>query len=141
MRVENTSITFAGNVETKRKIEKDVKVKGYIRKGKFVQSFQRKQLTNTEEQNRKEVAKRVAIGTATTGAALLGVSLLAYSSIKLKYNINLINAGKNLKSGKNTIKMRTDIRDYKAPVKLEDNKESLTFIFPGLPPNSKAALE
>lgn len=141
MGIENTFITFAGNIEAKDKVKKDVKVKGFVRNGKFIPSFQRKQLTNKEEQNRKEVAKKVAIGTATAGAALLGVSLLTYGSIKLKYNMNLANAGKSLKSGRNTVRMRTDIRDYKAPVKLGDNKESLTFIFPGLPPNAQDQLE
>lgn len=141
MRIKGTFITFAGSADVKNKIKKDVKVKGFIRKGKFIPSFQRKQLTNKDEQNRKEVAKKVAIGTATAGAALLGVGLLTYGSIKLKYNTNLANAGKNLKTGKNTLKMRNDIRDYKAPKVLDDSKESLNFIFPGLPPNAQDQVE
>jgi hypothetical protein len=141
MGIEDRFITFAGNIDTKGKVEKDIKVKGYVRKGKFIQAFQRKQLTNQEEQNRKEVAKKIAIGTATAGAALLGVSLLTYSSVKLKYNMNLAKLGKDLKYGKNTVKMRNDIRDYKPPVKLDDKKESLTFIFPGLPPNAQDQVE
>lgn len=141
MGIENTFIVFAGSAEVKDKVKKDVKVKGFIRNGKFIPSFQRKQLTNKEEQSRKELARNAAISTATAGAAILGVSLLTYGSIKLKYNMNLVNLGKELRTGKNTLRMRTDIKGYKAPTKIGDNKESLNFIFPGLPPNAEAALK
>jgi hypothetical protein len=141
-------ITFAGEVQSpKRKEKKDVKVKGFVRKGRFIQAFQRKQLLNQKENNnsnntdKKELAKKVAVNTAITGAALLGLSLATYGTVKLKYNRNFLKLGQQIKDGKNTLRMRTDIAQYKAPTKIGDDKDSLNFIFPGLPQNAEAAIK
>lgn len=133
MEIRDTFITFAGQVQ---KTKKDVKVKGFVRKGKFVRAFDRNQEVNVKNE-KAELAKKVAI----TGAGLLGVGLTTYALMKLKYNNNFVSLGQKIKDGKNTVRMRTDIRGYKAPTKIGDNKESLNFIFPGLPPNAEAALK
>lgn len=133
--IRDTFITFAGQVQ---KTKKDVKVKSFVRNGKVVRAFDRNQEVNVKN---NELAKKVAIGSLTTLAGVLGVGLAGAAVVKLKYNSNLIKLGKQLKDGKNTIKMRNDIRDYKPPRPLEADKETLTFVFPGLPRDAKAALQ
>ena len=128
MKIEDTFITFAGSVATKKKVEKDIKVKGYVRKGKFVQSFQRKQDVN----DKTELAKKVAIGSLAVLGGVLGVSLASAAVVKLRYNSNLVKLGKQMAEGKNTTKMRTDLRNYSIPKELGDKKDSMTFVFPGL---------
>lgn len=135
--IRDTFITFAGKVQ---KTKKDVKVKSFVRNGKVVRAFDRNQQVNVKNE-KSELAKKVAIGSLTTLAGVLGVGLAGAAVVKLKYNSNLVKLGKQLKEGKNTVRMRTDIRDYKAPTKIGDNKESLNFIFPGLPANHQAAID
>lgn len=129
MRIEDTFITFAGSVATKKKVEKDVKVKGYVRKGKFVRSFQRKQDVN----DKTELARKVAVGSLVTLGGILGVSLAAAAVVKLRYNKNLIKAGKDLKAGKIETEMWKgpwEKNVYIKPVKTD--KESLNFFMGGL---------
>jgi len=137
MEIRDTFITFAGQVQ---KTKKDVKVKSFVRNGKVVRAFDRNQEVNVKN-DKGELAKKAAIGSLATLGGLLGVGLAGAAVVKLKYNGNLIKLGKQLKDGKNTIKMRNDIRDYKAPTVIGDNKESLNFIFPGLPRDTQAALQ
>ena len=137
MEIKDTFITFAGQVQ---KTKKDVKVKSFVRNGKVVRAFDRNQQVNVKNEN-GELAKKVAIGSLATLGGVLGVGLAGAAVVKLKYNGNLIKLGKQIKEGKNTVRMRTDIRDYKAPTKIGDNKESLNFVFPGLPANPQAALQ
>ena len=129
MKIEDTFIIFAGSVATKKKVEKDVKVKGYVRKGKFIRSFQRKQDVN----DKTEVAKKVAIGSLTVLGGVLGVSLASAAVVKLRYNTNLIQAGKDLQAGKIKTEMwrgPLEKNVYVTPGKTE--KDSLNFFMGGL---------
>lgn len=126
MGIENTFITFAGNVETKRKVEKDVEVKGYVRKGKFVQSFKRKQDVN----DKTELAKKAAIGSLAVLGGVLGLSLAGAAVVKLRYNNNLIKFGKDIQANKLPIDMTHPTKNYVTPKNIGDKKAINFFIGP-----------
>jgi len=128
MEIRDTFITFAGQVQ---KTKKDVKVKSFVRKGKVVRAFDRNQKVNIKNE-KSELAKKVAVGSLATLGGLLGVGLAGAAVVKLKYNSNLIKLGKQMAAGKNTVRMRTDLRNYSPPKSLGDKKDSMTFVFPGL---------
>lgn len=139
MRIKNTFITFAGSVATKRKVEKDVKVKGFVRKGRFVRSFQRKQDVN----DKTELAKKVAVGSLVTLGGILGVSLAAAAVVKLRYNTNLVGIGKKLKAGKiegnmpkgaviKGVEVSEVSKHYVSPITLAPDQKSMVFTIGGL---------
>lgn len=126
MRIEDTFITFAGSIPTKKKVEKDVKVKGYVRKGKFVQSFQRKQDVN----DKTELAKKAAIGSLVVLGGVLGVGLAGAAVVKLKYNSNLVNFGKQIKADKFPVEMSHPAKNYVKPYDIGNKKSTNFFIGP-----------
>lgn len=128
MEIRDTFIMFAGQVQ---KTKKDVKVKSFVRNGKVVRAFDRNQEVNVKNE-KGELTKKVAIGSLATLGGVLGVSLAGAAVVKLKYNNNLIKLGKQMAEGKNTTRMRTDLRNYTTPKSLGDKKDSMTFVFPGL---------
>lgn len=120
-------IAFSKN----QKIKKDVKVKGYVRKGKFVKSFNR-------EQNVNQIALKVAgISLAVLGTAL-GIGISGATVTKFRYNKNLVDFGKKLANGTNkSVKMKppNTAKYYKAPTLT--TKESMTFFVGGREPAEK----
>ena len=116
-------ITFAGKVQPSKKSKKDVRVQGYVRKGKFVQSFQRKQLLNDEN---KELAKKVAVGSLVTLGGVLGVGLAGAAVVKLRYNRNLVKFGQQIKANKIPRDMKAPEKYYVAPRNIGD-KDSMDF--------------
>ena len=128
-----TFITFAGEVQPpKKKVKKDIKVKGYVRKGKFVRASQREQQVN----DKAELAKKVAVGSLMTLGGVLGVGLAGAAIVKLRYNRNLVKFGKDIGKDNFPLNMKVppEARKYKAP-KVTD-KESVTFFMGGLEPKS-----
>lgn len=126
MRIEDTFITFAGRIATKKKVEKDIKVKGHVRKGKFVQAFQRKQNVN----DKTEVAKKVAIGSLTVLGGVLGIGLASAAVVKLRYNNNLVTFGKQIKANEFPIDMPHPKKNYITPYNIGDKKSTNFFIGP-----------
>jgi len=121
----NSIISFAENESRINKIRKNINVKGYVRKGKFVRSSRRKQDV------RETVSKVAAVSLGVIGTALtLGIASAA--ATKLRYNRNLINFGKKLANGTNkSVKMRvpTNAKFYKPPA--PTTKKSMTFFVGG----------
>lgn len=126
MEIRDTFITFAGTVQ---KTKKDVKVKSFVRNGKVVRAFQRKQDVN----DKQELAKKVAVGSLTTLAGVLGVGLAGAAVVKLRYNRNLVKFGKDIGSNKFPLDMKLpkEAKAYITPKEVPD-KESLTFFLGGL---------
>lgn len=129
MEIRDTFITFAGQVQ---KTKKDVKVKGFVRKGKFVRAFDRNQEVNVKNE-KSDLAKKVAIGSLATLAGVLGVGLAGAAVVKLRYNSGLINAGKQINRGtfKDVMKVPKTATRYVAPKEIPD-KKSMTFFVGGL---------
>jgi|SRR4028118_64147 hypothetical protein len=124
-------ITFANN--SNRKIRKNINVKGFFRKGKFVRAFNR-------EQDVREKVVKVAIASLAVLGGALGVGVATAALTKVRYNRNLVNFGKNITKGgvgiedmkipsgvkaKNLPKIR-DLSQDKIP------KKSMTFFIGGM---------
>jgi hypothetical protein len=124
-------ITFANS--NSRKIRKNINVKGFFRKGKFVRAF------NREQDVREKVVKVAVASLAVLGGAL-GVGVATAALTKVRYNRNLVNFGKNIAKGgigiedmkipsgvkaKNLPKIR-DLSQDKVP------KKSMTFFIGGM---------
>lgn len=122
------SIMFAEDWNPVNKIRKNINVKGYVRKGKFVRSFNR-------EQNVREKAVRVAAVSLGVLGAALGVGIASAAMTKVRYNRNLVNFGKKLANGTNkSVKMKVpkNAKLYKTPKIITDpNKKSMTFFVGG----------
>lgn len=119
------SITFTRNENPVNKIKKNINVKGYVRKGRFVRSFKRKQ-------NVREIATKVAVVSLGVLGAVTTVGIATAAATKLRYNRNLINFGKKLANGTNkSVKMRvpTNAKFYKPPT--STTKKSMTFFVGG----------
>lgn len=117
-------ITFASDVNPK-KIKKNVNVKGYVRKGKFVRSFDRKQ------EVRDKVVKAAIASLAVLGT-VLGVGVASAALTKVRYNKNLVEFGKKLAKGTTkNIKMKVPqgAKYYKSPTITQ--KKSMTFFVGG----------
>ena len=135
MEIKDTFITFAGQVQ---KTKKDVKVKSFVRNGKVVRAFDRNQEVNVKSE-KAELAKKVAIGSLTTLAGVLGVGLAGAAVVKLRYNRNLIKAGKDLQAGKIKTEMwkGVDAKGVPLPKAIyippsKTDKKSLNFFMGGL---------
>jgi len=126
----NSIISFAENESRINKIRKNINVKGYIRKGKFVRSSRRKQDV------RKTVAKVAAISLGVVGTVAT-VGIASAAATKLRYNRNLVKFGKNIANG------GVDIEDMRIPSgvksksipkirKLDDSKKSISFFIGGM---------
>ena len=121
-------ITFANN--NNRKIRKNINVKGFFRKGKFVNPFSRKQDV------REKVIKVAVASLAVLGGAL-GVGVATAALTKVRYNRNLVNFGKNIAKGGigiEDMKIPSGIKKKSLPTlrRLEDNKKSMTFFIGGI---------
>lgn len=135
MEIRDTFITFAGQVQ---KTKKDVKVKGFVRKGKFVRAFDRNQEVNVKNE-KSDLAKKVAIGSLVVLGGILGVSITGAAAVKVRYNSNLIKIGKDLQTGKIKTEMWKGVDTngislpkavYVPPTKTDKN--SLNFFMGGL---------
>lgn len=122
---EIDSIIFAEDWNPVNKIKKNINVKGYVRKGKFVRSFKR-------EQDVRETAIKVAVVSLGVLGSALGIGIASAAATKLRYNRNLVNFGKKLADGTNkSIKMRipNGAKFYKSPA--PTTKKSMTFFVGG----------
>jgi len=117
-------ITFSGN----QKVKKDIKVKGYVRKGKFVRSFNR-------EQNVNQIALKVAgVSLAVLGGAL-GIGITGAAVTKFRYNKNLVDFGKKIANGTADIpsmKIPEGVKKIKPPYRIDADKDDLTFFIGGM---------
>lgn len=119
------SITFASN---NRKIKKNINVKGFFRKGRFVRAF------NREQDVREKVVKVAVASLAVLGTAL-GVGVASAALTKVRYNRNLVNFGKKIATGKypRDMKIPKEATRYNPPKIITDpNKKSMTFFSGGL---------
>lgn len=135
MEIRDTFITFTGQVQ---KTKKDVKVKSFVRNGKVVRAFDRNQQVNVKNE-KGELAKKVAIGSLATLGGVLGVSLAGAAVVKLRYNKNLIQVGKDLQAGKLKTEMwkGVDAKGIPLPKAVyippaKTDKNSLNFFMGGL---------
>ena len=120
------SIMFAEDWNPVNKIRKNINVKGYVRKGRFVRSFKR-------EQDVRETAIKVAAVSLGVLGAALGVGLAGAAATKLRYNKNLVGFGKKMANNLD------DIPDMKIPEGVKKvispkviDKKSMTFFIGGL---------
>ena len=120
------SIMFAGEWNPVNKIKKNINIKGYVRKGKFVRSSNR-------EQNVRETAVKIAAVSLGVLATVLGVSLASAALTKVRYNKNLVDFGKKMANNLD------DIEDMKIPGSLKKiskpkvtDKKSMTFFIGGM---------
>lgn len=121
-------ITFAASQRSAKKVKKEIKVKGYVRKGKFVRSASRKQEVNDH------TALKVAGASLAILAGVLGTGVAGAAITKIRYNKNLIDFGKKIASGTDDIpdmKIPEGLKKIKAPYHVQD-KDSLTFFMGGL---------
>lgn len=119
------SITFASEVSP-RKIKKNINVKGFLRKGKFVRAFNRKQDV------REKVVKVAVASLAVLGTAL-GVGVASAALTKVRYNRNLVNFGRKLANNIDEIPdMKIPKGLKKIPRPHKTNKDSMTFFIGGL---------
>jgi hypothetical protein len=116
-------ITFANS--NNRKIKKNINVKGFFRKGKFVRAFDR-------EQDVREKVVKVAVASLAVLGGVLGIGVATAALTKVRYNRNLVNFGNRLKIGANkSVKMKVPegAKYYKAPT--STIKKSMTFFIGG----------
>lgn len=122
------SITFASEISP-RKIRKNINVKGFLRKGKFVRAFNRKQDV------REKVIKVAVASLAVLGTAL-GVGVASAALTKVRYNRNLVNFGKNIAKGGigiEDMKIPEGLKKIPRPKPITDpNKKTMTFFVGGM---------